>query len=168
MVEMGRAFGAEVVCVERDPAKAAQLRELDLGTVVESVAGFLAGDLVEAAGGTFDAVFDLVSSSETFALGYGSLSAGGTLVMIGTGGQPGEVIPSDTIAREKTVTGSRNATRSELAEALDLVASGAVRTHVGRRLQLESVNEAFDAVAANDVFGRMVIDVAPGADGGAL
>ena len=159
MVGMAQAFGAEVVAVEREPAKVARLRELGV-IVVEAGEDLTSADLVAAAGGAFDAVFDMVCSQATFQLGYDSLGRGGSLVIVGAHRDTLSGLSSiDMIYNEKVVTGARNVNRAEITESLELVASGRVAVHVGATYPLERLNEAFDAIAANSVFGRILIDV---------
>ena len=161
MVEMARAFGADVVAVERDPRKLDRLREL--GVAVVDAGGSVAPEaLMEAAGGELDAVFDMVSTQETFGLGLDSLGRGGTLVVVGAApGTLGGLSSIDMINKEKTVTGSRNVTRAEIRETLELVADSRVSVHVGASFGLEQLEEAFTAIRENTVFGRIVVDVAP-------
>jgi propanol-preferring alcohol dehydrogenase len=159
MVSMAQAFGAEVVAVERDEAKLARLRELGW-PVVEAAEGLTGEQLIEAAGGAFDAVFDMVSTQETFQLGCDALGVGGSYVIVGAHrDRLGGLSSIDMITKEKSVMGSRNVNRAEIAASLDLVASGRVSVHVGASYPLERIDEAFDAIAANSVFGRIVIDV---------
>jgi len=159
MVEMAQAFGADVVAVERDAAKSQRLRELGM-TVLEVSEDSSAADLIEVAGGEIDAVFDMVSTQETFQLGYESLAIGGRLVIVGAHPSKLAGIGSlDMITKEKSILGSRNVTRAEIAETLELVASGKVATHVGASFPLERLEDAFEAIAANTVFGRIVVDV---------
>ncbi len=63
------------------------------------------------------------------------------------------------INKEKTVTGSRNVTRAEIRQTLELVADGRVPVHVGASYPLEELNDALQAIKDNSVFGRIVIDV---------
>jgi D-arabinose 1-dehydrogenase-like Zn-dependent alcohol dehydrogenase len=48
----------------------------------------------------------------------------------------------------------------ELERAIRLVADGRVQTVVDRVLPLESANQAFEALEAREVVGRVVLDVA--------
>jgi D-arabinose 1-dehydrogenase-like Zn-dependent alcohol dehydrogenase len=64
---------------------------------------------------------------------------------------------SRMLQQELTVTGSRYATRAEIAATLDLVALGAVEPVIGASFPLEQLNEAFDAVREAATFGRVLI-----------
>jgi D-arabinose 1-dehydrogenase-like Zn-dependent alcohol dehydrogenase len=147
------------VAVEREPAKVARLRELGV-MVVEAGEDLTSADIVAAAGGPLDAVFDMVCSQATFQLGYDSLGRGGSLVIVGAHRDTLSGLSSiDMIYKEKTVTGARNVNRAEIAASLELVATGRVAVHVGATYPLERLGDAFDAIAANSVFGRILIDV---------
>lgn len=157
MVEMARAFGADVIAVESDPAKRARLEELGLRASAATDAGALIAD----AGGELDVVFDTVSSTETFALGVQSLGRGGIHVLIGARRDVlGGLDSIDMIDKEKSVMASRNVTRAEIERTLDLVAAGRVPVHIGASYPLERLDDAFAAIAGNEVFGRIVVDVA--------
>lgn len=160
MVGVAQAFGASVVAVERDAAKLERLRET--GAAVLPADGATPTDLVKAAGGELDAVFDMVSTQETFSLGVDSLGRGGTFVVVGAHvAKLGGLSSIDMIDKEKTVTGTRNVTRAEIGQALELVAEGRVDVHVGGSFPLEELDAAFAAIAGNSVYGRIVIDVGP-------
>jgi propanol-preferring alcohol dehydrogenase len=160
MVGMARAFGGDVTAVERDPAKAERLEELGLGRVVRVADGQTAEALLDSVGGEFDVVFDCFSSAATFQLGLNSLGRGGTLVIIGARTDVlGGIGSIDMINKEKAIVASRNVTRAEIRETLELVAEGRVPVHVGASYPLERLSEAFEAIAANAVFGRIVIDI---------
>jgi D-arabinose 1-dehydrogenase-like Zn-dependent alcohol dehydrogenase len=164
MVEMARAFGASVVAIERDAAKLARLAELGgLEAIVGAPAELSPAELVERAGGPLDAVFDTVGAPQTLRLGLSSLGRGGRLVIIGV--HPGGVDGGESIEMihgERAILGTRYASRSDIARALDLVAQGRVRVHIGARFPLERLGDAFAAIQGSEVFGRIVIDVAQG------
>ena len=67
----------------------------------------------------------------------------------------------EMIDGEKAILGTRYASRSDIARALELVEHGRVRVHVGARFPLERLGDAFAAIQGGVVFGRIVIDVAP-------
>lgn len=162
MLQMIRAFGARAVALERDPAKLGELRERGAADVVVD-----AGErdweraAVDAAGGPLDVCVDMVGSSETLAACVGLLGVAGTLVVVGlTPGARLDVDASRVLLEELVLTGNRYASRAEIARCLDLVAQGAVEPVIGARYPLEELNDAFEAIRANEVFGRLLIEPA--------
>ncbi|HEY5333306.1 MAG TPA: alcohol dehydrogenase catalytic domain-containing protein [Solirubrobacterales bacterium] len=164
MVEVARAFGAHVTAVERDPGKAERLRELGVDQVIVPGDEMTGESLVEEAGGPFDAVFDFVSSAPTIEAGVGALGRGGTLVIVGASpAVAGGLQSIDMINSEKAIVGARYATRAEIRRSLELVADGSVAVHIGRHFELDEIEDAFAAIRGNEVFGRILIDIAEGA-----
>ncbi|MBA3842616.1 MAG: alcohol dehydrogenase catalytic domain-containing protein [Actinobacteria bacterium] len=160
MVEVARAFGADVTAVERDPVKVDRLRELGLGTAILAEDGMTGTALADAAGGQFDAVFDFVSTPQTIRQGVDALGRGGVLVIVGASTGTADGIHSiDLINKEKSIVGSRYATRAEIQKSLQLVADGNVSVHIGARFDLPQIQDAFAAITSNAVFGRVIIDV---------
>ncbi len=70
------------------------------------------------------------------------------------------VEPLQLVMKEVVVTGTRYASRADIAASLDLVRTGAVECVVGARYPLDRVQEAMEAIQANEVFGRVLIEVA--------
>ncbi len=161
MAAMARAFGARVVAVERDPAKERRLRELGFEAVWNpgddpAWAGALLGELGDA---RVDVCVDMVASGATLANGLRLVGRAGTFVVVGF--QPGAELaldPAGLLLDEIVVTGSRYATRAEIARTLDLVAQRRVEPVIGARYRLEDTAEAYRAMQANEVFGRIVVE----------
>jgi D-arabinose 1-dehydrogenase-like Zn-dependent alcohol dehydrogenase len=68
--------------------------------------------------------------------------------------------PRPLVLDEVTITGSRYASRAEIIATLDLVAQRRVEPVIGARYHLRDVAEAYRVMQENDVFGRIVVDVA--------
>ncbi|MGH8972411.1 MAG: alcohol dehydrogenase catalytic domain-containing protein [Acidimicrobiia bacterium] len=161
MAAMARAFGARVVAVERDPAKERRLRGCGFDVVwnpgEESAwAGTLLRELGDA---RVDVCVDMVASTATLANGLRLVGRAGTFVVVGY--QPGGVLaldPAGLLLDEIVVTGSRYATRAEIARTLDLVAQRRVEPVIGARYSLEDTAKAYRAMQANKVFGRIVVE----------
>ncbi len=162
MVEVAKAFGAIVVAVERDAAKLARLGELAPHAIVDSSRPGWADRLSEAAGGELTAYIDFAATQETLEAGPRAVGRGGIVVVVGF--RPGVSLslpPDRLIVDEIVVTGSRYATRAEIAASLELIAAKRIRPVIGARFPLEQANEAMDAVAGNEIFGRALVTVAP-------
>jgi D-arabinose 1-dehydrogenase-like Zn-dependent alcohol dehydrogenase len=100
-----------------------------------------------------------VGSPSTLANGVKAVGRGGTFVVVGF--QPGASLtldPTGLILDEVVITGSRYATRAEIAHTLELVAQRRVETVIGARFPLDDVAGAYRAMQGNEVFGRIVVD----------
>jgi D-arabinose 1-dehydrogenase-like Zn-dependent alcohol dehydrogenase len=110
--------------------------------------------------GGMDIVIDCVGSTGSLAAAAAALAPGGALVVLGAApGATLEMPGIDMILREIAVIGTRYTSRAEIAAAFQLVASGHVRPIVGARFDLARLPDAFEAINANTVFGRIVVDV---------
>jgi len=160
MLQMLRAFGASVIAVERSGEKAAELERLGLADVVIQPDG---DDWVEevrvASGDRLVGIVDTVGAVETLAPAVAALGTSGTLVVLGY--RPGSTVTVEAnrlLFKEMVVTGTRYATRAEIAKSLELVRQGRVRPLIGARFRLSQLESAFSAIRGNEVFGRILID----------
>jgi D-arabinose 1-dehydrogenase-like Zn-dependent alcohol dehydrogenase len=161
MVAMARALGARVVGIERDETKLKQLPAHGCDLT------FNPGDdpdwaprLASELGIKADVCVDMVATRSTLVNGVGVLNRSGTLLVVGyQGGVTFELDPRPFVLDEVVVTGSRYATRADIAAALDLVAQGRVTPVIGARYPLPEVADAYRAMQANQAFGRIVVDI---------
>ncbi|HKY75333.1 MAG TPA: zinc-binding dehydrogenase, partial [Acidimicrobiia bacterium] len=162
MAGMARAFGARVVAVERDTGKEKRLADCGFDVVWNPEddpdwADALAG----AIGGKVDVCVDTVGTESTLRNGAEVVGRGGTFVVVGFApGASLTVDPTTLIIDEVVVTGSRYATRAEIARTLNLVAQRRVEAVIGARFPLDDVAGAYRAMQGNEVFGRIVVDTA--------
>jgi D-arabinose 1-dehydrogenase-like Zn-dependent alcohol dehydrogenase len=160
MLQMLRAFGAFAIAVERSATKAAELERLGLADVVIQPDGDdWAEDVRRAADDRLAGIVDTVGASSTLAPALDALGTAGALVVLGY--RPGSSLtldPGRLLFRELVVTGTRYATRVEIARSLELVRQGRVRPVIGARYALSELEAAFAAIRANEVFGRILID----------
>jgi propanol-preferring alcohol dehydrogenase len=156
MVQMIRAFGGVAVAVERDPGKAGEIERRGLADEVVVPNGASWAPQVRGVAG----VVDTVGTGETLEEGFAALGRGGTVVALGH--VPGSVVrvdPERLLLEELVVTGTRYATRAEIAQTMELVRLGRVEPIVGARLPLEQLNEALAMAHRQEVFGRIILDV---------
>jgi D-arabinose 1-dehydrogenase-like Zn-dependent alcohol dehydrogenase len=164
MVQMIRAFGGVAIAVERDPAKAREIERRGLAdevVVVPDDGASWAGEQAGRGGVAGVAgVVDTVGTGETLEQGFAALGRGGKLVALGH--VPGAVVrvdPERLLLEELVVTGTRYATRAEIAQTMELVRLGRVEPVVGARLPLEQLDEALAMAHRQEVFGRIILDV---------
>ena len=162
MLQMVRAFGGVPIAVERNTGKAAELERLRYADhVVIPEGGTWAEAATAAAGGRLAGVVDTVGNSQTLAEGYRALGKAGTLVILGH--VPGAELPVDPerqLLDELVVAGTRYATRAEIAHTMELVRLGRVVPVVGATYPLEQLNDALVAAHKEEVFGRIIIEIA--------
>ena len=143
-----RATGTDVAERALDVAR-------ELGLRVADPSG---GDEVA---GAVDVVVDTVGTPATIARAERLVRPGGRIVAVGYGVDRSFELPSARFVLEEVeVVGSRYVARDELERAIRLVADGHVQTVVDRVLPLERANEAFEALEAGEVVGRVVLEVA--------
>ena len=108
-----------------------------------------------------DVVVDTVGTPATIAQAERLVRPGGRIVAVGYGVDRSFELPSARFVLEEVeVVGSRYVARDELERAIRLVADGRVQTVIDRVLPLERADEAFAALEAGEVVGRVVLEVA--------
>jgi alcohol dehydrogenase, propanol-preferring len=165
VLQMISAFGGVAIAVERDQSKASELERRGLADdVIVPHDGSWAQQLRADRGGPVAAVVDTLGSAETLEEGLDALGPAGRLVVLGH--VPGASMRVDTerlLMHEQVVMGTRYATRAEIAQTMELVRLGRVEPIVGATLALEQLNEALAMAHREEVFGRIILEVA--ADG---
>jgi alcohol dehydrogenase, propanol-preferring len=158
LVQVARLRGARVIAVGRTPAKLERARALGADVTVRAGVEDVAGRVRELTGGRgADVVFELVATRETMAASLQALGKRGRLVFVGYSEDPLQVHPIQLVVNEQVVTAAVGNTLAELRLAIDLVATGRVRTVVDRTLPLERFQEGLDAAAAGALIGRAVL-----------
>ena len=162
MLQMVRAFGGVPIAVERNAEKAAEIDRRGFAEHVVIPDNSAWGETATTvAGGRLAGIVDTVGNSHTLAEGYRALGKAGTLVVLGH--VPGAELPIDPerqLLDELVVTGTRYATRAEIAQTMELVRLGRVVPVVGATYPLEQLNDALAAAREERVFGRIIIEVA--------
>jgi NADPH:quinone reductase-like Zn-dependent oxidoreductase len=152
LIALGRHAGLRVWVTSRDEAKRSRAVELGAHEAFESGAR-----LPERV----DAVMETVGEA-TWKHSLRALKPGGTLVVSGATSGPA---PSAELQRvfflQLSVLGSTMGTREELARVARLCEATGIRPEIDRVLPLSDAREGFAAMAAGDVFGKIVFT--PGA-----
>jgi acryloyl-coenzyme A reductase len=118
----------------------------------------------DTGGDGFDLVVDTVGHAATIDQAERLVRPGGRIVAVGYGLGERFAVPSERMVLDEIeLVGSRYVLRDELDRAIRLVAGGEVEIVVDRVVPLREVNEAFAALEAGEVVGRLVLDVAGGA-----
>jgi D-arabinose 1-dehydrogenase-like Zn-dependent alcohol dehydrogenase len=120
------------------------------------VGGQEPGSAMQDAGG-FDVVLSTTNASKQVASAFGGLRFGGRLVNMGvTTDGPIPIDPMVALSGQRQLRGSSQDERSDLVEALELVAAGKVKPAL-ELYPLEKANEVRDRLAAGKVRYRAVL-----------
>ena len=148
LITLARAGGLRVWATSRDEAKRERALTLGAHEVFESNARLP---------GKVDAVMEIVGRA-TWSHSIRSLRPGGTLVVSGT--TSGPKLDDAELTRifflQLRVIGSTMGTRSELASLMTMLDATGVRPVIDRALPLDQAREGFAAMAAGDLFGKIV------------
>lgn len=158
LVQLVRARGARVIAVGRSAAKLAKATELGAEVALNAALEPVAEGVKDVtAGAGADVVFECVGTAETMAQASAALGRRGRLVFIGYSADSFTVHPIQLVVFEQRVLGSVGATRSDLREAIDLVARGVVRTVVDRTLALDDWERGLRALEDGELVGKAVL-----------
>jgi NADPH:quinone reductase-like Zn-dependent oxidoreductase len=147
LIVLGRHGGLRVWVTSRDEAKRARAVELGAHEAFESGAR-----LPERV----DAVMETVGEA-TWKHSLRALKPGGTLVVSGaTSGDAPAAELRRVFFLQLSVLGSTMGTREELSRLARLCEATGIRPEIDRVLPLAEVREGFAAMAAGDVFGKIV------------
>ncbi|MDE3088300.1 MAG: zinc-binding dehydrogenase, partial [Chloroflexota bacterium] len=158
-IQLARLMGAFVMAVDIGAEKLALARELGADVAFDSSAGDFSGAVKEwTRGEGADVVLELVGTA-TFEFSLQSLARGGRMVIVGShSGATLAASPQAMIANEWELLGSRNVTKRELAQVVELVAAGRVRPIVTGKFSLEETESLHQRLRRREVVGRVVIE----------
>jgi NADPH:quinone reductase-like Zn-dependent oxidoreductase len=158
-VRLATWAGADVLATAGTREKAD--RAIELGAkagVVHSEPGWSAEVLRLTGGRGVDRAIDHVGSA-TFGEVVRSLTGGGMVVICGaSSGSHAELDLIDLFARQISVVGSSDGSRSELLEVLRLLAAGVIEPQVDRVLGLTDARVAQQLLEERRHFGRILLD----------
>jgi propanol-preferring alcohol dehydrogenase len=155
-IQVAKAFGARVIAADISDEKLEFARKWGADEVINVRA---VNDLGEATrkltdGKGVEAAVDYVGASESFTAAIGALATAGRAVVIGV--KPGtvQINPIDLLISEKTITGSRHSTRTELMETMEVMAKGTIKSAIGKRVHFTEVETLFEDLQAETLLGR--------------
>lgn len=169
IVQFAKAAGAsQIIVVDVSDEKLEAAMRLGATDVVNSLRTDAVAAVIEATGGTgVDVAFEALGRSDTFATSVAVLDDGGAAVVVGIApaGSRGDLDLSRLVRRKLRILGSYGArARSDMPALLRLVEQGTVdpAAVITRRYGLDTVDEAYRALARGEIVGRAVVEL-PGA-----
>ena len=158
-VQLARMMGAFVMAVDIGDEKLSLARELGAEVVFDASKGdfsVVAREWTNDEGA--DVILELVGTA-TFDSAIKSLARGGRMVIIGSHtGTTLTTSPQAMIANEWEILGSRNVSKRELVEVVNLVAAGRIRPIVTGTYPLEDAEAIHQRLGAQEIIGRVVLE----------
>jgi len=148
LITLARAGGLRVLATSRDEAKRARALEIGAHEVFEP------GQRLPR---KVDAVMETVGRA-TWAHSVRSLRPGGKIVVCGTtsGANLDDALLTNIFFLQLQVIGSTMGTRDELAALVNMLDATGARPLIDHTIPMERAREGFAAMAAGDVFGKIV------------
>jgi S-(hydroxymethyl)glutathione dehydrogenase / alcohol dehydrogenase len=155
----------QVIAVDRVPAKLELAKQFGATHVVNSASESMVGAIQGLTGGLgVDWAFEVIGIPEVITEAFMAVKRGGKVVVVGVPPMTAMVtIPGALLAlAEKSLIGSLYGSgdvRRDMPRMLDLYASGKLKLKelVSRRIPLEKINEAFDAMSGGEIARSVII-----------
>jgi D-arabinose 1-dehydrogenase-like Zn-dependent alcohol dehydrogenase len=152
-LQFSKALGLETVAITSQETKRGELTAFGADEVLLS--GDDPGKALVAAGGA-DIILSTTNSARQISAAFAGLRPGGRLVNMGVPDGPLSIDPMVLMFGQRQLRGSTQDERSDLFEALRLVAKGKVKPQL-EIYPLERVNEVLDRLASGRVRYRAVL-----------
>jgi D-arabinose 1-dehydrogenase-like Zn-dependent alcohol dehydrogenase len=152
-LQLAKAVGLETFAITGQADKRQELRELGADEIV--LAGDDPGKALQAVGGA-DIILSTTNSARQIAAAFAGLRSGGRLINMGLADAPIPVDPMVLMFGQRQLRGSSQDERSDLYEALQLLARGKVKPRI-ETYPLDKVNEVRERLAAGKVRYRAVL-----------
>lgn len=157
MVMLARWARTRVIAIEIAADKFSACRAAGADEVIDASQGNIAEALLDLTGGGVDVVIDFVSAASTLEAGAAALGRRGRLVTLGGAGQKFQADAHAMLMKEQDLLGSRYVTRSEVMDALDLVARGDIKPLVTDIRPLEEAEALHERLENGGITGRAAL-----------
>ena len=168
-LQIAKAIGARVIGTSRTAAKLAKCDEFGIDAGIVTAEPLFADAVAEANGGRgADVILDLVGGAY-FSENIKCLAAKGRLMLVGlTAGRKSEIDLGVVLQKRLTLTGTvlrgrsfdekAAVTRKFVDEIVPLLGSGRLRPVIDRVFAAADVSAAYDHLASNESFGKVVLE----------
>jgi D-arabinose 1-dehydrogenase-like Zn-dependent alcohol dehydrogenase len=149
--------GHSAIVVDIDPAKRDAAKKTGAAAVIDGKAPDAIAQIQALTNGGAWAVIDVVGSTQSAALGYGSLAKGGKYVIVGLYGGDFTLPLPPIPMRALTIQGSYVGSVPEMTELMELVRRTGLPDVPVTTRRLDEVNAAHADLRAGKIVGRVVL-----------
>ncbi len=160
LVQLLVAAGARVVAIDRNQRSLEAAQRAGAQLAVQSDEPDIGARVREFSfGAGARTIFECVGTAGTMRLAAECAQRRGQIIVIGEEAEFPEIDTIQLAQRELEIIGSRNGSRQDAADALDLLAAKRLRPPIVARVGLEDINEAFTRLRAGEANGRIIVQV---------
>ncbi|MBI3840102.1 MAG: alcohol dehydrogenase catalytic domain-containing protein [Planctomycetia bacterium] len=158
LIQLLKAAGAKVVVVSRAEQSLRMAAEYDADLMLLADAPDCAEQIREFSSGEGSScVFECVGTGATMQAAASFAASGGQIIVIGEEPEFPRIETIQIAQRELEIIGSRNGSRQDAADALEMISAGTIRPPIVQHVPLEEINEAFDFIRSGQAHGRIVV-----------
>ncbi|MEK7721025.1 MAG: zinc-binding dehydrogenase, partial [Elusimicrobiota bacterium] len=153
VVQVASAMGAKVIAVDAVEGKLSLARSLGASETVLAVKGEdTAKKIRKMTGGGVDIALEAIGMSQTLETAFGSIRAGGRLIVLGYCSDPLTINPARIMFREMEIIGSLGCRPVDFPRVIELIRLGKIKLKelVTHRFPLNDINGAFDLLRNHD------------------
>jgi S-(hydroxymethyl)glutathione dehydrogenase/alcohol dehydrogenase len=158
------AGASRVIAVDTQPWKLELARELGATDIVDATEGDPIDQVRNLTGGGVDYAFECIGLEATIQQAVGMAAKGGAAVLVGVlaANRTVPIHAADVTLQEKRILGSfmgSNAFRRDMPQYVDYYLDGRLRLDemISRRIPLDEINNAFDAMRAGEVARSVIV-----------
>ncbi|TVR32336.1 MAG: alcohol dehydrogenase AdhP [Balneolaceae bacterium] len=157
-VQYAKAMGMHVAAIDIADDKLKLAKRLGADLTVNAMEDDPGEYLKKETGGMHGALVTAVAP-QAFTQALSTLRRKGTLAMNGLPPGSFELDIFNAVLNRITIRGSIVGTRKDLQESIDFATEGKVKSNV-RAAKLDNINDVIEDMRANEIEGRMVLDIA--------
>jgi NADPH:quinone reductase-like Zn-dependent oxidoreductase len=157
-VQLAKKIGAKVIAVSRH----SWIKDSEFGGADYLISDYnrVADEIKEITQGKMTDVVLNSLGVETWENSYASIGINGRWVTFGTLSGPDIKLNLQSLyTRQIKLIGSTGGTRRELQEVIDMAANKEIRVKIWKKLKIDSVKEAIEALSAKERDGRILLEI---------
>jgi NADPH:quinone reductase-like Zn-dependent oxidoreductase len=157
-VQLAKKMGAKVIAVSRH----SWIKDSEFGGADYLISDYnrVADEIKEITQGKMANVVLNSLGVETWENSYASIGINGRWVTFGTLSGPDIKLNLQSLyTRQIKLIGSTGGTRRELQEVIDMAANKEIRVKIWKKLKLDNVKEAIEALSAKERDGRILLEI---------
>lgn len=152
--------GVKTVATSRSQGKLDLAMQLGAQLALKANAPDTTDKIREFAGGTgAQCVFDCVGTASTMKQSADYLMRQGQIIVIGEEPEFPEIDTIQIAQRELEIIGSRNGSKQDIADSIEMLAEGIIEPPITRTFPLDEANEALEFMRSGGADARIVIDI---------